>query len=171
MNRAPILAVAQECLAVPGEFWECGVHRGKTAECLRDLLRPDQRTLRLFDTFRGRPAKGPEDAGSSDTTFTDTSEAAVRALLPESFIAWHVGLIPRTFAGLEDARIAFAFLDLDLYASTRAALAFVLPRLQAGAAAVIHDYQEPKWPGVTKAVREVAPYAEPMADHFAVVRR
>ena len=171
MNRAPLLALADACRAVPGEFWECGVHRGKTAVRLRDLLHTDRRTLRLFDTFCGRPPKGPEDTGASKTLFADTSETTVRACLPESFIAWHVGLIPETFVGLEDARIAFAFLDLDLYGPTREALAFVLPRVQPGAAVVVHDYQQPLWPGVTTAVRDVAPDAALMADHFAVVRR
>lgn len=151
-KRPALLPTAAACLAVPGEFWECGVHRGKTSVVLRNLLRDTGRTLRLFDTFAGRPAKGRYDTGRSLTSFDDTSLAAVQALLPEPFVAWHPGLIPETFAGLEDARIAFAYVDLDLYSSTRDALAFIRPRLVPGGAIVVDDYDDPTWPGVTVAV-------------------
>lgn len=170
MNKRPALfATAAACLAVPGEFWECGVHRGKTARGLRDLLQGTGRTLRLFDTFAGRPPKGPHDTGTSTTTFADTSFEAVRALVPDAFIAWHVGRIPDTFAGLEAVRIAFAYVDLDLYASTRDALAFIRPRLQPGGAIMIDDYATPQWPGVTTAVDELGLTLD-VRDHQAVIR-
>lgn len=155
MKRPALFGTATMCLSVPGEYWECGVHQGKTAKGLRDLLCGTGRTLRLFDTFSGRPEKGPQDTGPSRTTFADTSLARVHAQLPESFIAWHVGRIPDTFTGLEDARIAFAYIDLDLYASTRDALTFIRPRLQPGGAIVVDDYDEPYWPGVRLAVDEL----------------
>ena len=148
-KRPALFATATACLAVPGEYWECGVHRGKTAGALRTLLRGTGRTLRLFDTFAGRPAKGPYDTGPSLTTFADTSLKAVQARLPDAWIAWHVGRIP------DDSRIAFAYVDLDLYASTRDALAFIRPRLQVGGAIVVDDYAWHLWPGVTRAIDEL----------------
>lgn len=156
MSKRPLLVpVATACLSVQGEFWECGVHRGKRSAVLRQLLLGTGRTLRLFDTFAGRPAKGPRDTGPSATSFDDTSLDAVQARLPDRFIAWHPGVIPETFAGLENARIAFAYVDLDLYASTRDALAFVRPRLAPGGAIVVDDYGDPSWPGVRAAVDEL----------------
>ncbi len=170
MSKRPLLLpTASACLAVQGEFWECGVHRGKTSVALRDLLRDTGRTLRLFDTFAGRPAKGLRDTGRSTTTFDDTSLSAVQAQLPDSFIRWHVGRIPETFAGLEQARIAFAYVDLDLYASTRDALAFIRPRLQPGGAIVVDDYGAAAWPGVQVAVDELRLALEPVG--FQVVLR
>lgn len=163
MKRPALLATAAACLSVQGEFWECGVHRGNTSVALRDLLRGTGRTLRLFDTFAGRPAKGRHDTGRSMTSFDDTSLEAVRARVPEAFVAWHVGLIPLTFAGLETARIAFAYVDLDLYASTRDALAFIRPRLVPGGAIVVDDYHDPTWPGVTLAVDELEADVERVA--------
>lgn len=164
-----ILAVAASCLAVPGEFWECGVHRGKTAVRLRDRLAGHGRTLRLFDTFAGRPPKGPQDTGPSTTRFDDTSLAAVRAQLPEPWIAWQVGLIPATFAGLKNTAIAFAYVDLDLYGPTRDALAFIVPRLTPGGAIVLDDYDTPIWPGVRRAVTDLGLTAESFG-RLAVLR-
>lgn len=163
MSKRPLLLpTAAACLSVQGEFWECGVHRGKTSTALRDLVRDTGRTLRLFDTFAGRPAKGPKDTGPSRTSFDDTSLPAVQALLPESFVAWHVGRIPATFQGLEDSLIAFAYVDLDLYESTRDALAFIRPRLQPGGAIVVDDYGAAAWPGVTAAIDELRLAVEPV---------
>lgn len=155
MKRPALMPTATACLAVPGEFWECGVHRGKRSAALRNLLRETGRTLRLFDTFAGLPPRGPQDTGRSAQTFADALLAAVQARLPDPFIAWHVGRIPETFVGLDDSKIAFAYVDLDLYASTRDALTFIRPRVQPGGAIVVDDYAETLWPGVRVAVDEL----------------
>jgi len=114
------------------------------------------RTLRLFDTFTGRPDKTAHDTGCSDSLFAETSLADVQALVPQA--VYHVGVIPETFAGLEDARIAFAYVDLDLYQGTLDAVAFILPRLVPGGVMVVDDYLEPVvWPGVKLAVDALVP--------------
>ena len=46
--------------------------------------------------------------------FSDTSVEAVSAFIgPEKWILCHDGLIPDTFKGLENARFAFAHIDVD----------------------------------------------------------
>jgi hypothetical protein len=64
------------------------------------------------------------------------------------------GLIPTTFAGLESSKIAFAHVDVDLYAPTKAALEFILPRMVEHGIVVIDDYGDPHYPGVATAVDE-----------------
>lgn len=165
-----VLPIARACLPLEGEWWECGVFRGKSALIWRGLLAGRGRILRLFDTFAGRPDKGVQDTGTSDTTFEATSLPRVRALLPEPFIHWHPGRIPATFAGLERARIAFAYLDLDLYDSTRAALAFIVPRLVPGGKLVLDDVDHPTWPGVGAALAPYRGRLTRLAPHVAVLQ-
>lgn len=150
--------IAQWCLSVKGEFWECGVYQGEMAAGLLDLVRPRKRTLRLFDTFCGRPDGTAEDAPQitafgprcrfTDVQFNDEYRARLQGA------SFHVGLIPETFQGLEASEIAFAYIDLDLYQGTKDALAFILPRLMPGGVVVVHDYLTDEWPGVRKAVHE-----------------
>ncbi len=155
------------------EWWECGVHQGKTS-CQLAEMHP--RILRLFDTFTGRPPIGPEDGTQlgEGTQFTDTSLEMVRQRLPQPWVVCHAGMIPDTFMGLEQARISFAYLDLDLYRSTRDALAFVIPRLTSGGVIVVHDYGTRHWPGVSRAVDEVVwpdGYDQTVVEDCAVIRR
>jgi O-methyltransferase len=77
--------------------------------------------------------------------FAQTSEAAVRALVTPAGanVAFHVGFIPDTFAGLELARLAFAHVDVDLYQSALDCIEFVYPRLVPGGILVFDDYGFP----------------------------
>lgn len=168
------LVWARRCLALPvGEIWECGVYKGGTALILAAIMSGHHRhrVLRLFDTFTGRPEKGPFDTGRSDSDFADTSLEAVRAAVgPHGFVQYHAGRIPQTFDGLEESRIAFAYVDMDLYQSTYDALRFIMPRLVSGGVILVDDYLEPEtWPGVRIAVDELAPHAQAVG-RAAVIR-
>jgi O-methyltransferase len=141
-----------------GEIWECGVHTGLGAAAL--VQRAQGRLVRLFDTFSGRPEGTPEDGVCSTSRFDDTSVARVQDLLNRVAATgpfmFHVGLVPNTFQGLEGSRIAYASLDMDLYAPMRAAIGFIWPRLLPGGVLVVDDavteHAHKLWPGVAKAV-------------------
>jgi hypothetical protein len=144
-----------------GEVWECGVYRGETACRMAEIIasKPMPQRLRLFDTFAGMPARTVEDAGGSSSTFDDSSlgdaQQRVWRVSGDVNVQWHVGLIPDTFVGLEEARIQFAYVDLDLYAPTKAALAWIWPRLVPGGRLVLDDATKPEaWPGVRRAAEE-----------------
>ena len=157
MQLAPVSEIrevwgALSRVRVEGEAWECGVYCGETSIHLVRVAAQQRRVLRLFDTFCGRPEKGPHDTGGSQTAFRDTSLKRVQQTVG-NYPIYHAGRIPQTFQGLEDTRIAFAYLDMDLYQSTFDALAFIVPRLVPGGVILVDDYDAPvQWPGVRLAV-------------------
>jgi O-methyltransferase len=158
VNRARSLySNAGDAASLQGEFWECGVFRGGSARILAEVLRYRPRHLRLFDTFSGFPNINSEDGTyPKKGMFTATSVEDVRGFVNADFAILHPGTIPDTFAGLEDSRIAFAHIDVDLYEPTKAALEFVLPRMVEGGVVIVDDFADSHWPGAAKAVVEIA---------------
>jgi O-methyltransferase len=152
-----LYTLLMHALALPGDVWECGVYRGGTARLLAEILGDRDPThrkqLHLFDTFAGMPetdaARDVHRAGD----FEDTSVGAVqRAVGHAEFVVLHPGVIPATFRGLEDARIAFAHVDVDLYDAVLACCDFIYPRLAASGVLVFDDYGFPACPGARAAV-------------------
>jgi hypothetical protein len=150
-----LLGYVAACCDLKGEFWECGVFNGGSARVLAEALRElrRKRTLRLFDTFSGFPGVAPQDGDYPRIgMFNETSVESVRKYVDASFASLHQGIIPETFKGLENTKIAFAHLDMDLYEPTKASLEFVLPRLLKGGVVIIDDYGDSHYPGVAAAV-------------------
>ena len=148
--------LARQAAHCAGEFWECGVYKGGTAMLLERVLAESGKpaTLRLFDTFEGLPDADPSRDFHRRGEFADTSRAAVAARLTGDFVRIHEGRIPETFAGLEDCRIAFAHVDVDLYQSVLDCCHFIYPRLTAGGVMLFDDYGLRFCPGARKAVDE-----------------
>lgn len=148
--------LARQATHCAGEFWECGVYKGGTAMLLERVLAGSgtPATLRLFDTFEGLPDADPARDFHRRGEFADTSRAAVAARLTADFVRIHAGRIPESFAGLEDCRIAFAHVDVDLYDSVLNCCRFIYPRLSAGGVMVFDDYGLRFCPGARKAVDE-----------------
>lgn len=137
----------------PGEVWECGAWRGGTALLLKyELeLKGIHKTLRLFDTFKGMPHQGPIDhhkVGSFESSYEE-----VAVLFKElSDCCIHQGVMPASFAGLEDCIISVAHIDVDQEQSVRECLEWVYPRVHSGGYIVIDDYLCKSCPGAKKAV-------------------
>ena len=136
---------------VPGAAAELGVYRGGFARCLNALL--PERRLYLFDTFEGfDPAEAQGQGGGFVEAHRNTSIERVLRLLPHPERAViRPGLFPASAEGLED-RFALVSLDVDLEESTLAGLRWFLPRMQEGGYLLLHDYDNPKLPGVRRAV-------------------
>ncbi len=136
---------------VPGAAAELGVYRGSFARCINALL--PERTLYLFDTFEGfDPAEAQGQGGGFVEAHRNTSAETVLRLLPHPEKAViRQGLFPATAEGLEE-RFALVSLDVDLEESTLAGLRFFLPRLSPGGCLLLHDYNNPRLPGVRRAV-------------------
>lgn len=117
--------------------------------------------LWLYDSFEGLPEKGEADESAAGVEFQKGALAASKRELKARFL--RSGLpVPKIVKGWfnelmsEDLpeRIAFAFLDGDLYESIRDCLQLVGPKMASGGMILVHDYQNPKLPGVTKAVED-----------------
>lgn len=132
-----------------GEVWECGAYRGDMASWMKRALTGAHasRTLRIFDTFTGQPFSGPHDhhpAGSMNETDQATVEALFSGM---SGVVIHSGIMPVTFAGLEDRVISVVNIDVDNHDSVRDCLAFLYPRVHAGGYIVLDDYGCSNCPG------------------------
>lgn len=144
---------------VPGDTAELGVYKGDLAWQLNALF-PD-RTIHLFDTFEGFDARDVREEAKQgfsrarEGDFADTSLEAVRNRLPYPENAlFHKGFFPRTAAGLENCGFALVSLDADLYAPILAGLEFFYPRLSPGGMILLHDYNNRRFRGASKAVED-----------------
>ena len=161
-----ILEIARECLTVDGDFVELGCYRGDTSLSLAELLveksvEKPVKKLWIYDSFEGLPGKSKEDEsevgkefqqGELAVTKREVKARFLRAGLPVPVIkkAWFNEL---TEADLPE-KIAFAFLDGDLYESIRDSLRLVEDKVSKGSVIMVHDYDNPALPGVTRAVDE-----------------
>jgi O-methyltransferase len=149
-------SLARQALELPGNFWECGVYKGGTAKMLAELLAGEPaegRQLRLFDTFDGMPETDPDKDLHRRGDFSDTSLAAVKKTVGEGdHVGFYPGFIPETFVGLQDERIAFAHVDVDIYQSVMDCCSVIHPRLVPAGIMIFDDYGFPTCPGARAAV-------------------
>lgn len=159
-----ILREAGDCLSVSGDYVELGCFEGDTSLLLAELLKKNKsdKKLWIYDSFEGLPEKTKEDfselgkdfkQGELSTTKRFVKQRFLRANLPVPIIkkAWFSDLNPEVDL---PERIAFAFLDGDLYESINTSLDLVYPKMAEEGKILVHDYNNPQLPGVTKAVEE-----------------
>jgi len=153
-----LYTLASQALRLNGEFWECGVYKGGTAMLLTALIGQDKASqpsvkLHLFDTFEGMPSTDAQRDLHRRGDFSDTSLESVKSRVSGGGIAiFHKGLIPDTFSGMEDSKISFAHIDVDIYQSVLDCCSFIYPRLIPGGFIVFDDYGQPSCPGARQAV-------------------
>jgi len=131
---------------VPGEVAEFGCHAGKTAVFLRMVIDhfDPTRPFHVFDSFRGLPAPGPQDAylreGDCAATADELRATFSRwsARLPIIHEGWFESTLPRELP----ERIAFAYVDADFYDSTLTVLSRIYPRLSPRAIICFDDYAD-----------------------------
>ena len=142
---------------IEGDIAEVGVYKGNTASLLAELARRMGCTAYLFDTFQGFSEKDITgvDAHVDGHAFSDTSLAAVRALVGDQNVRFLPGYFPETTAGMPgDAVFSLVHIDCDLYAPFHAALHYFYPRLIPSGFLVMHDYSSLYWDGAEKAADE-----------------
>lgn len=148
---------------VTGAVVEMGCAGGRTtlkmAALLRILGEGEGRPIHAYDSFQGFPPLSPEDLPGdlegSDSNFRYTD-------MLELFSQWGDSLPPPVvhygFFNENDvnhpSQIAFSLIDCDVGESVRTALKIIWPRLAPGGTVIIHDYANPRWPGVEKACNE-----------------
>ena len=117
--------------------------------------------LFIYDSFEGLPEKTDLDASEAGKDFTAGALAVSKREVKERFLraGLPVPVIKKAwFSELSEddlpEKIAFAFLDGDLYESIRDSLKLVEGKMVTGGVIIVHDYNNPALPGVAKAVDE-----------------
>ena len=156
-----ILRIAEACLSTPGDFVELGCYEGDTSLLLAEILKGSDKKLWIYDSFEGLPPKTKEDesaagvnfqAGALNVTKREVKLRFLRANLPVPIIkkAWFADLKPEDLP----EKISFAFLDGDFYQSIKDSFKAIEGQVEKEGIIVVHDYNNPELPGVTKAVDE-----------------
>jgi O-methyltransferase len=175
-----ILESLHAALKVEGDICEFGVAQGTTSTLLASELADGDRHLFLFDSFLGLPPPSVEDVliddifglGSMDRYqgYMMSPESEVRARLnsidfPPQRTHIMAGWVEDTLAG-DDAprKVAFAYVDFDLYGPIKTALEFLDRVMPVGGRIVVDDYGRFS-AGAQKAVDD---FAASRKDRFAL---
>jgi O-methyltransferase len=151
-----ILNAVRATAKLGGVMAEVGVFKGASARLIRaaDPLRP----LHLCDTFAGLPT--PQDGDTvlqqgqlHEGDFACSLDAVQRYLSDLAGISYHVGRFPGSASPqLAAERFSFVHLDVDLYESSRASVAWFYERMVPGGILLSHDFAS--CPGPRRALTE-----------------
>ena len=159
-----LLELATLALETEGDFVELGCYRGDTSLLLEKLIENSKKSkkLWLYDSFAGLPEKTKEDASVAGDEFKASELFVSKREVVERFkkAGLKLPVIKKNFfenlnpeTDLPE-KIAFAFLDGDLYSSIKTSLSLVTPKLSDRGIMLVHDYNNPKLPGPARAVDE-----------------
>jgi O-methyltransferase len=148
---------------VDGDFVELGCNSGQSSVLISKIMQhyKSDKKLYVYDSFEGLPPLDSVDGTAYHQGQLKTTEDVLRhnfKSLPEIHRGWFSDTLPNNLP----SKIAFAYLDGDLYDSILISLEYVYPRLTKGAICLIDDYGDPsinpagwnKLPGVKKACDE-----------------
>lgn len=147
---AHIAPLVERCRAVPGDFAEFGIWRGKTFLPLAEAARAAGKRCHAVDSFVGCAEPRPEDLNPDGTcnypagALNVSGSAKFRKLvarLDGAVRIWE-GWIPDILAEMEGevTRLAFVHLDLDHFFPTLVALEWCWARMSAGGILCSHDW-------------------------------
>jgi SAM-dependent methyltransferase len=141
---------------VVGDIAELGVFQGNSAAVFAHYARNYGRQLFLFDTFRGFDRRDLVEGDRSRLVeFANTSLAHVRDFVGDNNVHYVQGRFPESIPpDLYASQFCLVHIDCDLYKPAKAGLDFFYARLSPGGLLIIHDYGNPYWGGVKRAVDE-----------------
>lgn len=163
---------------VPGDVVEFGCYKADTSVLYQKLLESmghggvfqsdnhtpstDQKTLWLYDSFEGLPAKTREDNSAAGDAFQAGELLVTKREVIEKFKKMGLKLPKIKKAFFDDLdiiydipeKISYAFLDGDLYQSIKTSLRLVAEKMSQGGVIIVHDYNNPELPGSARAVDE-----------------
>lgn len=172
-----ILDLAKKSLVQEGDLVELGCYRGDTSLLLARLIEKSETQKRLFiyDSFEGLPEKTEQDQSAAGESFQAGRLKATKAEVINRFkkAGLTVPIVKKGF--FEELtnqdlpeKICFGFLDGDLYRSIQTSLKLTADRLVVDGVLVIHDYNNPELPGVSRAIRE---FLENRGSNFKLEQR
>lgn len=163
---------------VPGDVVEFGCYKADTSVLYQKLLesmghggafqpenqaaQASQKTLWLYDSFEGLPAKTREDNSAAGDAFQAGELLVTKREVIEKFKKMGLKLPKIKKAFFDDLdiiydipeKISYAFLDGDLYQSIKTSLRLVAEKMSQGGVIIVHDYNNPELPGSSRAVDE-----------------
>jgi predicted O-methyltransferase YrrM len=146
---------ARSCLALDGDFVECGTYEGYSMEVvLRYLDGLEDRALYLYDVFdpSGSAGEGKRLPEHSPALY-DTVRARL-APWPNALVTR--GRVPDVLSHVSPERVAFLHIDMNNQLAEAGAIAHFWPRLATGGMVIFDDYG---WTGYQD--------QKAAADHFA----
>ena len=177
---------------IPGDVVEFGCYKADTSVLYQKLLesmghggafQPEnqapstsQKTLWLYDSFEGLPAKTREDNSAAGDAFQAGELLVTKREVIEKFKKMGLKLpkIKKAFFDNLDIiydipeKISYAFLDGDLYQSIKTSLRLVTDKMSQGGVIIVHDYNNPELPGSARAVDEWLKDHQPKVASFRV---
>ena len=164
MLRQKVRCSADVPLSTPPSatpFSSPSIHAVAAQGSVENSVEKPVKKLWIYDSFEGLPEKTARDEselgrdfkrGELAVTKREVKQRFLRAGLPVPVIkkAWFGELTEIDLPG----RVAFAFLDGDLYESIRDSLKLVENKMVDGSKIIVHDYNNVALPGVEKAVDE-----------------
>jgi hypothetical protein len=172
-------------VAPEGSVAELGVYKGGNA-LIALTLSTRTRPCHLFDSFAGLQQLSPFDPPSRRGELGDVSLDMIRGTFKDfPNVQLHEGLFSETLSEVAGEKFAVAYVDCDLYESTRECCRFFYGRIEPGGILLFHDYSEPvvdlavgvPFTGVKRAVDEFfqdrceKPVEFPETTHALVVKR
>ena len=121
-----------------------------------------RKRLWIYDSFMGLPEKTVEDSSVAGEQFRGGELYVTKREVVERFrrAGLKVPVVKKGFfEDLDSERdfpeeICFGFLDGDLYGSIKTSFRLCEPKVVSGGVLIVHDYNNPELPGVSRAVEE-----------------
>lgn len=158
---------------IPGDFAECGVYHGSSSKILR-WFGDSEKVLHCFDTFTGftiedretetiKGIKRDPGVGHINTSLAFAKERIfspvdnIECPVKSSRVLFHVGPVQNTLNEVSNVKFALVHLDMDLYAPTKFALEFFIPRISDYGLLILNDHTVDRagYRGVAEAIDEL----------------
>jgi len=147
-----------------GDFVEAGCWKGHSSYLISKLISKtnSNSTFHIFDSFEGLSEVKTQDTNLKKMGTNEISKIRLQFASNESFVRDEVlkefkfvktykGWIPEKFHHVENLKVCFVHIDVDLYEPTLQCLEFFFPRLSEGGIIVCDDYNTFEFDGSKKA--------------------
>ncbi len=144
------LWVASHCITLPGDFVECGVHKGFLASAIMDYLHWNTRNKKfyLYDTFNGIDEKlltKDEIKKGKAEQWRDTYKDDVYDIVKKNFKEYNGvvlvrGSIPSSLNNVDIKQVSYLSIDMNNATPEIAAAEYFWPKLVKGAIILLDDY-------------------------------
>lgn len=147
---------ASSCLALEGDYLECGCFTGHTAAHVSKLLRYSNHRYLLFDRFEWNTENG--NTYFKELTDTGLYSSVASRFKSEPHVSVAKGSLPEALDAFVIDQIAFCHIDLNHPESEYSTFAKIYPLLQKFAVVIFDDYG---WWGYSGIKNSIDTFLEP----------